>query len=590
LAISPLLWAQTGDTTDLSKAIRDRQASVDLELGAQAGYVRVRYSPIGGSSGAAVRVEVERLPAAGPRDPLYFSLPPGMRLGNSTSSEQAMVVGGVLGRAAGAGRYEPNEQIVVGDTPVSYEVEAYCSEFHKDNPSTSSSFRPERTDPALACVLDQGRLRHLSISAKQAAVWQYTDRIGFDEMAHKFPVTAIEWASAGSVVDYCQTQAPRVPAQNGRQRRVDTAAEVIGQGVDTVFSEPSLGPQNAVMFLVSTVLAMARLTDPTPGELAIWDKAAHVLLGYDRKPASMGDAEWAKGSAQFHATAKTALLLLARLPGNQASARKDWTACEAADTKALQTYPDDAMISFQLGTCLRQDGDGAENRSQAAYEFQRAAVIDATLGGSGNAATITKFADVYYATLHGSAAGLAELKEAVKGSALPPAGFKVRTAAEEEEKRFAESNPQLAAWTNIKAALAAENGQQFFGGMKDAWLPKLKGTLVGARPACRPRELIVAVPLPGGKYTPEVTLKLVEPINPASGTPEVPGLHLVRPAALAGKPELNVEFEWEGIATAFTSQPFMLTMTVEKSKVAGLKTSPCTVAPAGGKKVIPVKE
>src|ERR1035437_5027283 len=114
LALSPLLCGQTGDKTDLYKSIRDRGVSVDLGPAAEAGYVKVKYSAIGGSTGDTVRVEVERLPAAGPRDPLYFSLPPGLRLGNSSSSEQAMVVLGVRGREVGAGKFEPNEQIVVG--------------------------------------------------------------------------------------------------------------------------------------------------------------------------------------------------------------------------------------------------------------------------------------------------------------------------------------------------------------------------------------------------------------------------------------------------------------------------------------------
>jgi hypothetical protein len=48
---------------------------------------------------------------------------------------------------------------------------------------------------------------------------------------------------------------------------------------------------------------------------------------------------------------------------------------------------------------------------------------------------------------------------------------------------------------------------------------------------------------------------------------------------LAGKPELNAEFQWEGVASAFTRQPFMATMDVETSKLQGLKTAPCARHP-----------
>ena len=46
---------------------------------------------------------------------------------------------------------------------------------------------------------------------------------------------------------------------------------------------------------------------------------------------------------------------------------------------------------------------------------------------------------------------------------------------------------------------------------------------------------------------------------------------------LAGKPELNQEFHWEGLPTAFTKDPFLLTMDTEVAKLEGLRTAPCAV-------------
>jgi hypothetical protein len=351
-------------------------------------------------------------------------------------------------------------------------------------------------------------------------------------------------------------------------KAVDAAADLINRGVDTVFADPKLGPSNAIKALFSTVFAITQVTDPTPNELAVGDKAAHALLDYNRKPEGVADAAWNEArTTQLQPAAKAALTYIAIVPGNQAYDKKDWAGCEAAYTKALAAYPQNAFISYRLGACLRsQAAEKPEKRSQAVYEFQRAAVLDATLGGSSNAEQVKKYADNSYTNMHGSDEGLAALKEAVKASPLPPDGFKIKTAteiAEEEQAIFEKTNPQLALWMKIKGALADTNGDQYFAGqLKDSQVPQLRGTLIDAQPACRPKTLIVAVPLPGNTPTPEITLKL--------------------DAALSGKPELNQEFHWEGVPSAFTKDPFMLTMDTPKEKLEGLKTTPC--APPAGKK------
>jgi len=85
----------------------------------------------------------------------------------------------------------------------------------------------------------------------------------------------------------------------------------------------------------------------------------------------------------------------------------------------------------------------------------------------------------------------------------------------------------------------------------------LNGALVDARPACRPKELLVALPMPDTSkpYRAEITVKLDKP--------------------LAGQPALDSEFQWQGVAAAFTREPFMLTVNAETAKLDGLKTTPC---------------
>jgi hypothetical protein len=95
---------------------------------------------------------------------------------------------------------------------------------------------------------------------------------------------------------------------------------------------------------------------------------------------------------------------------------------------------------------------------------------------------------------------------------------------------------------------------------------KFKGKLISMTPATRPKELVLAVEK---SETPDVTLKLDGP--------------------LAGKMESGAEIEFEGVAAAFTKEPFMVTFDVEKSKIVGWTgkntPAPTTKKPgAAGKK------
>jgi TolA-binding protein len=360
-------------------------------------------------------------------------------------------------------------------------------------------------------------------------------------------------------------------------KAIDVAGELIDKGVDDAFADPATGPGNAIKVLYTTAIAITQVPEPTPQELATGDKAAHQLLDYNRAPQGVAADAWAKArSEQLQPPAKIALMHIAMLPGNVAFSKKDWAAAEAAYTKALQQYPENSAISWQLGLTMRNlVKTDPSKRAQAAYEFQRAVVIDATLGGGQKASDMTNFADQYYSTIHGSNEGLDGLKVTVKASPLPPGDFKIKTAteiAEEKEKEFEKTNPELALWLKIKGALADANGEQYFSGqLKDSAVPKMKGTIVDAK--CRAKEILVAIPLPDaqGAQKAEITLKLDAPVT--------------------GKPEAGSQFQWDkGIPSAFTKDPFMLTMDVEKANLEGLKTSPCTTAPAGTKKGGPTKK
>jgi hypothetical protein len=355
------------------------------------------------------------------------------------------------------------------------------------------------------------------------------------------------------------------------EKAVDTAGDLVNRGVDSAFPDPATGPTNSIKLLFSTVIAITQIANPTQEQLAIGEKAAQQLLDYNRKPQGVDDAAWANArSSQLQPPAKTALQRIVMLPGNQAFQKNDFAGADAAYTKALQQYPDNSAIAWQLGLSMRSEArtDPAK-RSQAAYMFQRAVMTDPTLGGGQDGKRMTEFADQYYSTIHGSNEGLDGLKAMVKSGPLPPDGFKIKTAteiADEKQAEFEKTNPQLALWMKIKGALADTTGEQYFDGqLKDSQVPKLKGTVVEGK--CRAKEILVAIPLPDakGEQKAEITLKL--------------------DAALTGKPDVGSEFQWDaGIPKAFTKDPFMLTMEVEKAKLEGLKTSPCAPASSGPKK------
>src|ERR1035437_4754284 len=140
--------------------------------------------------------------------------------------------------------------------------------------------------------------------------------------------------------------------------------------------------------------------------------------------------------------------------------------------------------------------------------------------------------------------------------------------AAKKQAEFDQTNPQLALWMKIKGALADANNPTYFDTeLKDSGVPPLKGTLLEGKPACKSKELLVAIPLPDQQGNPvaEITLKLDTP--------------------LAGKAGAGGSIEWRVVPRACTKDPFMLTMETEKVKVENLKTSPCAVAPA--KKAVP---
>jgi hypothetical protein len=397
------------------------------------------------------------------------------------------------------------------------------------------------------------------------------------------------WTQKYPDSDYKNDTRPYIYLQaynKGKQpaKVLEIGEQLMSKGLKTLFKND----QEILTVLFTICVNLAAIPAPAAAQFDTGAKAAKALQEFiptfftaANKPAGATDAAWNEGKATMEKVARDTLMFIATKAGSDAMNKyttskdpKDCVTAEAGYRKALEQFPDSAAIAYQLGRALRcQQAASPDKVPQAIYEFARAAAIDPTLGGTMDAKALQTYLENAYSTFHGGLDGLDQLKQQAKSSPLPPAGFTIETAsaiAAKKQAEFEQTNPQLALWMKVKGALADTNGEAYFAStLKDSAVPKLKGTLVEGKPACRSNTLLVAIPEPNqqGALRPEIALKL--------------------DAALTGKPEAGAEIQWEGVPSAFTKDPaFLLTMDTEKAKIEGLKVTPCAGAPvqkkAGG--------
>jgi hypothetical protein len=372
---------------------------------------------------------------------------------------------------------------------------------------------------------------------------------------------------------------------------LEIGSQLMARDLKKVYVDPKAGPQMILTVLYQIAVNLTKIPTPTPEQMAQGEAAAKALQDFvpvfftaANKPAAATDAQWNEGKTTMEKVAKDTQMYVATKPGadamNRYTANKDAKECvtgEASYRKALEKYPENALIAYQLGRALRcQQTSGPEKVPQALYEFARAAAIDPTLGGTMDPKALNNYLESAYSSFHGGLDGLDQLKTMAKSNPLPPADLKIETATAimaRKQAEFEQSNPQLALWMRIKGALADANGTTYFENeLKDSGVPPLKGTLLEGKPACKSKELLVAIPLPDAQGNPvaEITLKLDAP--------------------LAGKPETGTTIQWTGVPKVFTKDPFMLTMEVEKAKVENVKTSPCATTVTPAKKAVSKKK
>lgn len=309
------------------------------------------------------------------------------------------------------------------------------------------------------------------------------------------------------------------------------------------------------LFALSTIAgSIYQLNPASAADLDIAERACTTILANldgiyakGNRPTEMSDGDAAKAKPEMRVFAQ-------KTAGWIDWTRRDFPRAEVELAKALALDPKQAQVSYWLGDAmLEQNKTNPEKQPAALYYFARAAAYDGPNSlPAGDRKSLMQYLNTAYVKYHGSDEGLPQLVASAKSNGAPPPGFQIKSASQIEKERieaeqmFDKTHPERALWKDLKAALTAASGDTYFEtNMKDALVPRLKGKLVAATPAAKPKELVLAIENPAG----DVTLKL-------DGT-------------LPGKMEPGGEIEFEGIARSFTKDPFMVTFDTEKTKLSG---------------------
>ena len=310
----------------------------------------------------------------------------------------------------------------------------------------------------------------------------------------------------------------------------------------------------------------AAYTSTDPQVWATAAKASNAVMSnldtlFSFKPAEAKDDEWAAAKKQVRAMA-------VNIPGFVALQQKNYPQAEAELIKSLNQDPNQGGVSYWLFLAVANQRVPAK-MSLAYFSLARSAMYEGD--GAVDAATRQKYKadfETRYTRYHGATDGMVEVENLAKTAALPTPDFKIPSKQEvadalaadqaKKDEEFRKNNPMLALWIRIKTALTGSDGANYFDtSMKGAGLPggypgvpEFKGKLIEAKPALRPKELVLSVE--DGK-TADVTLKLDAP--------------------LVGKMEPGTEIGFQGIATAYTASPYMVTFDVEKAKITGWKAA-----------------
>jgi hypothetical protein len=351
---------------------------------------------------------------------------------------------------------------------------------------------------------------------------------------------------------------PKSELHQQRRELYLIAYETLGDSshvLDVAKEMVAVQPDNFVGIYWLSVLLPESIS-PSPDMLDAGGKAARQLLAGlnnyfspERKPAAIPAEGWAQQRAALERIAHRSLGWIQWQKGDYAAAETEFTA-------NLRQDPKNAETCAWLGA-VEASQKQTEKQVAALWHLTRAAGLrdEGALHDSQRRLMDTVSAQLY-ASYHGAADGLEELRAKAAADAFPPADFNLESAAviaaRKAEEELNRTNPELAAWLRIRKRLDTDDGEAYFlQSLHNTALPKLKGTLLRFEPAKKPTTLVLAL---SDTLAGEVTLQLS--------------------TAFPNEAEPGIALEFEGSADAFTRAPFRLTVTATPDKITGWPEPP----------------
>ena len=300
-----------------------------------------------------------------------------------------------------------------------------------------------------------------------------------------------------------------------------------------------------------------------------------TYLSPANKPAGVTDEQWAAAKKTFELQTHSSL-------GWIYYAKKQDDLAEAEFKKVLALDPNQAEVSYRLGTTIIRMKK-IERYSEALYHIARSlAVTGPTALPPATATAADGYLKRAYAGYHGDDSDLDKLKAAVAAGPLPPADFHIKSVAEIDKEKFAneeefnKAHPDIALWRQIRTTLKSDQGDTYFGNVKETLIPTPEIGMFKAKiVTVNDKDLVLNIDNAGG----DATIKFDKPIN---------------------QKVVNVgdAIEFKAVVESFQKEPYMLTMTIDEPKeaikglpdnafsVAGPKKAP-KAAPKAGPKAAP---
>ena len=283
--------------------------------------------------------------------------------------------------------------------------------------------------------------------------------------------------------------------------------------------------------------------NPTTLQIDECEKAATALLAnLDTSPSSITSEQRKADRIRVEAFGYSTL-------GWIAIQRRKWEQAESAFERSLALDPDNAEVDYFMGTAIASE-KRVDRIPAPLFYFARAAVYEGPgdLPAPARAQALT-YVQRQYKNFHGNDEGLTELLALARAQRAPPADFDIQRATGDRIPTPVQDgiDPALALWKNLKRALTAPDGKDYFNAsMKDAMLPTLKGKVARLEPETNPTKVVMVME---DGAPPEVTLTFYRPLE--------------------GKVDAGTELAFEGVGESFTAQPFMLIFHVEGDNLHG---------------------